>query len=391
VSYELVELSKLMAKRSGSVNPAKFPTEEFELFSIPAFDAGIADIKRGEEIGSPKQCVEPGDVLLSKIVPHIRRAWIVSPKNEHRQIASSEWIVFRNARIHAPFLRQLLVGDVFHVMFMNTVAGVGGSLLRARPAHVAKIKIPLPPLSEQKRIAEILDRAESLRRQRRAALALLDELTQSIFLDMFGDPVSNPKGWEIKSLGNLIVDGPQNGLYKPGSDYGSGTPILRIDAFYDGVVTDVGSLKRVRLSEDEKTRYALTENDVVINRVNSIEYLGKSALIPSLSECTVFESNMMRMKFDTSVLHERFAIALLQTEYVKKQILGRAKRAVNQASINQQDVKSIQVIIPPIKTQKTFVDLCFAIADQTTASVASQKELDQLFASLQHRAFRGEL
>ncbi len=181
-----------------------------------------------------------------------------------------------------------------------------------------------------------MDQAEALRAKRRAAIKLLDELTQSIFLDMFGDPVTNPKGWELRSLDNLITDGPQNGLYKPNTDYGSGTPILRIDAFYDGTVTDIESLKRVRLTDDERKRYALTENDIVINRVNSIEYLGKSALIPRLSEGTVFESNMMRMRVDPLVLHERFLIAILQTDFVKTQILDvRNVRSIRQASINK--------------------------------------------------------
>ncbi len=78
---------------------------------------------------------------------------------------------------------------------------------------IQEIEIPLPPLSEQKRIAEILDRAEALRSQRRAALALLDELTQSIFLDMFGNPVTNPKGWDMRTLGDALT----YQLYGPGS------------------------------------------------------------------------------------------------------------------------------------------------------------------------------
>ena len=97
-------------------------------------------------------------------------------------------------------MRWVLVGDVFHSDFMRTVSGVGGSLLRARPAEVFKIQIPLPPLAEQKRIAGILDAADALRAKRREALAQLDTLIQSTFLDMFGDPVTNPMRWHVGRL-----------------------------------------------------------------------------------------------------------------------------------------------------------------------------------------------
>src|SRR5439155_14732800 len=173
-----IALGDLMATKSGSVDPSKFTEEIFDLYSIPAFDRGEPEIVAGSAIGSAKQVVEPGDVLLSKIVPHIRRSWIVGKARGRRIIASGEWIVFRSERANPDYLRQVLVGDPFHTQFMNTVAGVGGSLLPARPAHVAKIAIPLPPLTEQRRIAEVLDRAEALRAKRRATLGQLDSLTQ---------------------------------------------------------------------------------------------------------------------------------------------------------------------------------------------------------------------
>jgi len=389
--WKAVTLGDIMATKSGSVDPSKFTEEVFDLYSIPAFDRGEPEIVAGSEIGSAKQVVEPGDVLLSKIVPHIRRSWVVGKERGRRIIASGEWIVFRNERASPDYLRQVLVGDPFHTQFMNTVAGVGGSLLRARPAHVARIVIPLPPLAEQRQIAEVLDRAEELRAKRRAALAQFDSLTQSLFLDIFGDPATNPKRWPVRRLGDLIVDGPQNGLYKPSSDYGSGTPILRIDAFYDGAVTDISTLKRVRLSAAEKSGFRLTENDVVINRVNSLEYLGKCALIPKLPEATVFESNMMRMRFDSKTTHPRFIVQFLQSGFAKSQIQMRAKHAVNQASINQQDVSGFRTTVPPISLQREFARRVTAVEALKTAQRASLAELDALFATLQHRAFRGEL
>jgi type I restriction enzyme S subunit len=147
----------------------------------------------------------------------------------------------------------------------------------------------------------------------------------------------------------------------------------------------------VRLSQAEREGFRLSENDVVINRVNSLEYLGKCALIPKLSEETVFESNMMRMRFDSKTTHPRFIVQFLQTAFAKSQIQMRAKHAINQASINQQDVSGFRVNLPPIKLQREFARRVNAVEKLKTAHRASLAELDALFATLQHRAFRGEL
>jgi type I restriction enzyme S subunit len=176
-----------MAPNSGSVDPSRFPNEAFDLYSIPAFDNGRPQLSLGREIGSSKQIVHPNDVLLSRIVPHIRRAWVVDKQRDHRQIASGEWIVFRSAKTDPSYLRYLLVEDRFHAQFMNTVAGVGGSLLRARPAQVADIEVPLPSLPQQRRIAERLEQADRLCHTRRYALELTDSFLPAAFLEFFGD------------------------------------------------------------------------------------------------------------------------------------------------------------------------------------------------------------
>lgn len=391
MKWKTKELGEFAVTRGGSVNPAKYPDEVFDLLSIPAFDAGIVDVCRGKEIGSSKKCVEPNDVLVSKIVPHIRRCWIVPEKSNHRQIASGEWIQFRTTDLFPEFMRHFLVSDPFHSRFMQTISGVGGSLLRARPAEVYKIQIPLPPLAEQKRIAGILDAADALRAKRRESLAQLDTLLQSTFLTLFGDPVANPMGWPTGSLGEVIKFGPQNGLYKPSKDYGSGTRILRIDGFYDGLVTDIGSLKRVRISEKECETYGLAADEIVINRVNSRKYLGKCAIIPSLDEPTVYESNMMRLSVDITRIHPRFLVEFLQTQFIKNQILTAAKDAVNQSSINQKDIKSFQILVPPLDLQNRFAAIVESVERQKARQRAHLAELDALFASLQSRAFSGEL
>ncbi len=382
-----VELSEIIAEGSGSVNPASHVDECFELYSIPAFDAGEPEVKVGAEIGSSKQVVKPGDVLLSKIVPHIRRSWIVGPATGKRIIASGEWIVFRSERFDPRYLRHVLVGDPFHVQFMNTVAGVGGSLLRARPAHVAKIKIRLPPLSQQKRIAEILDRAEALRAKRRAALALLDELTQSIFLDMFGDLVSNPKRLPQVSLAEVttrITDGTH--LTPKFAD--SGVPFIFVKNVRNGSI-DFQTDKFI--SEEQHAllykRCPVEEGDVLYTTVGAT--YGQAASVGSFTKFA-FQRHLAHLKPDRTKILPLFLGTTMQLPLLKQQA-DRWARGVAQPTINLKELREMVVPLPPIPLQQEFAERVTVVEAQKTAQRASLAELSQLFASLQHRAFRGEL
>ncbi len=254
-----------------------------------------------------------------------------------------------------------------------------------------EITTPLPPLEQQKRFAAILDKADELRAKRRRAIEKLDKLLKSVFLEMFGDPATNPKGWDTVSLADLIAVGPQNGLYRPASDYGNGTPIVRIDSFYKGKITGLKKLKRVRVEPSVREKYGVAENDILINRVNSREYLGKSALVPELSEPIIFESNMMRFSVNASRVHPQFIVSLLQHDYMRNQILGRSKDAVNQSSINQSDVKSFEVRLPPLALQVKYVSALDYIEDSKIKGVSASSISQSLFDSLQARAFSGDL
>ena len=243
---------------------------------------------------------------------------------------------------------------------------------------------------EQLKVVELLDKVSGVITKRRKELEKLDELIKARFIEMFGDPMTNPYNLPKVILGSVLTIEPQNGLYKPQSDYvsdGTGVPILRIDSFYDGKVSDLSSLKRLICSEAELKRYLLYENDIVINRVNSIEYLGKCGLIQGLVENTVFESNMMRLHIDENKFHPVYITKLLCSEFTYQQILRRAKKAVNQASINQKDVQSFVVYMPPIEQQNQFATFVEQI-DEPKAVV--QKALDQaqiLFDSLMQEYF----
>jgi type I restriction enzyme, S subunit len=147
----------------------------------------------------------------------------------------------------------------------------------------------------------------------------------------------------------------------------------------------------VRISDDERNLYGLHTGDIVVNRVNSLEYLGKSALIPKLAEPTVFESNMMRLAVDRGRVEPRYLVQFLQSNFVRKQIFTATKDAVNQSSINQQDVKAFRINVPPITLQREFARRVDAVEKLKAAHHASLSELDALFASLQHRAFLGDL
>ena len=280
MKWNTISTGDIALRKGGSVDPKKHQDEVFELYSVPAFDAGAPEVAAGSAIGSAKKAVRPNDVMISRIVPHIRRACVVGPANGHRQIASGEWIIFRDERIWPKYLRWVLVGDVFHSAFMRTVSGVGGSLpVRARPAEVFKIQIPLPPLGEQKRIAGILDAADALRAKRREALAQLDSLLQSTFLDMFGDPVTNPMGWEVTTVNGIgsVQGGLQVTSMRQSLPIGEALTLGLPTCFADS--WNSTNCKTIRLTEAEELRTSLEYEDIlIVEGHGNKEEIGRCAL-----------------------------------------------------------------------------------------------------------------
>ena len=266
---------------------------------------------------------------------------------------------------------------------------IGGVIKYIKLSNITDADIHICTLDEQREKVDILDRVDALISKYQLKQTLMEEFVKSRFIEMFGDPMTNSMEWECVTLGDAVSVKPQNGLYKPQSDYvtnDSGTPILRIDAFYEGRVNNFADLKRLNCTDKEIQKYLLQEDDIVINRVNSLEYLGKCAHITGLLEDTVYESNMMRfhMKDEYNPI---YTTHLLCSSYIKKQIMGCAKQAVNQASINQQDVQSFTILKPPIDLQNQFANFV-TLTDKSKLSIQQSIEtLQTLKAKLMQDYF----
>lgn len=387
MTTSMVPLGDLMARRLGSLDPAKFPGEQFDLYSIPAFDSRIPETPFGSEIGSVKQLVSTDDVLLSKIVPHIRRSWVVGKNRGRRIIASGEWIVFRSEHVFPNYLKHVLLSDAFHVQFMRTVSGVGGSLLRARPAQVAQIEIPLPPLEEQRRIAAILDKADELRAKRKEALTLLDSMAQSIFVDIFGDPATNPKGWQKGTIGDLLVSASYGTSEKSMPD--GAVPVLRMNNITRTGELDLSDLKFMNLSESDEERYLARDGDILFNRTNSAELVGKTALFRHDTPMA-YAGYLIRLRVSEGNNPEYLA-GFLNTPYAKKVLRGMCKSIIGMANINATEIQAMKIGHPPLKIQTEYAVRIGGLRKAKVLHRQMLAKLDALFASLQYHAFRGTL
>ena len=313
-------------------------------------------------------------------------------KLNRRAITETSCLVDNNVMGIAPDESEMSLDYFYYFMrnFKMETLAESTTVPSVRKSRLEELKIQVPTLDIQEIICKKLNSTERIMVKRRQQLEELDMLIKARFVELFGDPNTNPHSYPTAEFGTVLIVEPQNGLYKPQSDYvtdGNGIPILRIDGFYDGKVTDFRTLKRLICSEDDIKRYELHENDIVINRVNSIEYLGKCGLIQGLVEKTVFESNMMRLHVDESKLNPCYISHFLCSQYIYQQILKRAKKSVNQASINQKDVQSFVICIPPIELQTQFADFVTQVDKLKVEVQKSLDKLQMLFDSLMQRYF----
>ena len=374
MEYALSELFTLqMGKTPSRDNSSYWKKSENNWISI-------ADLTNsGKYISNTKETLSDSAVAESGIKKIPANTVIMSFKLSLGKVAITEKEMYSNEAIMAFIDKGVEKISPEYLYYLlrakdwskGTNKAVMGATLNK--ATLSTIKIQLHEYDNQLEIVNMLNRVSSSIDFRKQQLTKLDELIKARFVEMFGDLVENPKQFPCVLLGSIMTVMPQNGLYKPQSAYVQdkfGTPILRIDGFYNGKVTDFNNLKRLCCTDFEKERYLLVENDIVINRVNSIEYLGKCARISGLQEDTVFESNMMRFHLDDSKVNSTYITTVLCSQYIYRQILTRAKKAVNQASINQGDVQSLNVVVPPLSLQNQF------------AAFVAEVDKSKLFAEL---------
>jgi type I restriction enzyme S subunit len=261
-------------------------------------------------------------------------------------------------------------------------------------AGASEIIVPLPPLPEQRRIAAILDKAALLRHQRRAALALLDTLTQSIFLDMFGDPATNPKGWPTSALENItsrtrtgLKRGPFGGALKKEIFVETGYKVYEQQhAIYKD--HESGKYFITERKYREMEAFAIEPGDFIVSCSGTV---GRIYRLPPFAPKGVINQALLRVTLDEERIEPAFFEALFESDEFQRSLLGNARGTGINNFPPMERIRAIGIILPPLSLQHTFAYRVAAVEKLKAAHRAALAQLDELFAALQHRAFKGEL
>lgn len=330
-------------------------------------------------------CVEKNDVLLNITGASVARVCRVPESVLPARVNQHVMIVRAGRNLDSKFLEHQLL---FRKPDLLKLAGSGATREAITKAAFEKVTLVLPPLEEQRRIADILDRAETLRAKRRAALAHLDELTRAFFLSTFGDPIRNSKGFGTKKLIELVDPsrGISYGIVQRGEDVDDGVPILRIGDIVDGSISG-GKVKLVGSEiAGQYARTILRGGEVVISIRGSV---GRCAVVPA-SFAGGNISRELALLPVVSGFSVDFLVDLLRCAPVQTRIAGGIK-GVAQRGINLADLRELPIIQPSQADLVQYEAGKHRIKGLESHCQQSLAQLDTLFQSLQHRAFRGEL
>ena len=388
---------------SKSVNPISEPDKIFELYSVPSMVDNYPEIIAGSDIGSSKQSVCKKDVLLCKINPRINRVWKVSQFTDNELIASSEWIIIRNNHIDENYLMYCFQSKYFREFMLSNVSGVGGSLMRAQPKYVQTYPVPLPPLSEQQRIVERieelfakLDEAKERLQEvadnfavRKAAIlhkAFTGELTKQW---RWENGVSDAS-WEEKTIGE-ICSSLKYGTSKKSSDDGE-VVVLRMGNLQNGEI-DWSNLAYTSDEEDIK-KYLLKSGDVLFNRTNSPELVGKTSIYRGEMPA-IYAGYLIKLDYEKNIVVGDYLNYYLNSSKAKEYYMQVKTDGVSQSNINAKKIGEFEIPLPSLSEQHEIVRLIDdLLARERSAQQATEQALasiDLMKKSILARAFRGEL
>ena len=381
---EVLELSR------ERIEPTEHPNTRFNYIGLESIEGHSGKLlayqpTAGAEIKSTKNLFHSGEILYGKLRPYLNKVHLASDDG----ICSTDIYVLRplQTHIHPSFAANYLRSP--SVLEVVSSAMVGANLPRIGQDALLGIRVPVPPLAEQERIVNLLDEADQLRKLRTQADSRNAKLIPALFHEMFGDPFTNPNGWPLHSAGELMA-ACDYGTSQKANEENRGIPVLRMGNVTIAGELDLEDLKTVELADSELEKQRLRAGDVLFNRTNSRELVGKTGMWDGRFDA-VAASYFIRVRFRADVEHPQHFTTFMNLPFMKRRLAETARGAVGQANINSQELKAITVPVPPLHLQQEFAKRVTEIRDMETAQAANRQRLEDLFQSLLHRAFNGEL
>ena len=398
-----VSLQTIDQYRASSTDPSKYPDTLFELYSVPSSADNYPEIVLGCEIGSTKQSVQKGDVLLCKINPRINRVWKVSQYTESALLASSEWIIIRNSKIVSDYLMHCFRAPYFREYMLSNVSGVGGSLMRAQPKYVKTYPVPVPPLPEQQRIVDRIEslfaRLDEAKQKAQDALDSFETRKAAILHKAFTGELTSQwrkehgvgmESWENVSVSE-ICHSLKYGTAKKSSSEGT-VVVIRMGNLQDGEI----SWDDLAYSNDEEDieKYKLVPGDVLFNRTNSPALVGKTSIYRG-EYPAIYAGYLIKLDYDRSRIIGDYLNYSLNTVSAKEYCNSVKTDGVNQSNINAKKIGAYRFDMPKINEQSEIVRILDdLLAKERQAKEAAEgvlEQIDLIKKAILARAFRGEL
>lgn len=395
-AWQLIKLSQICNIEIGKTPSRKIP--EYWVDGTETW-LSISDMKQGRYLTESKEQITQYAVNSTgiKLIP--RNTLLLSYKLSIGKVGITIKPLYTNEAIAAlsDLSRDVHIDYLYWALRTIDLeesvdrAAKGKTLNKAK---LKEIKIPLPPLQEQKRIAAILDQADALREKRRAAIAKLDELLQSVFLNMFGDPVANT-GWERMTVESLassrkgaIRTGPFGSQLLHSEFVDSGIAVLGID---NAVKNTFTWDQRRYITEDkyqQLKRYKVFPGDILITIMGTC---GRCSIVPDDIPEAINTKHLCCISLNQDLcipeyLHSSF---LMHREVLHQ--LGVSKKGAVMPGLNMQIIKNLKIPVAPLALQERYKAIVQEISSRKASLINHEMKLNTLFSSLKQRAFRGEL
>ncbi len=370
-------------------------TTSYKRCRVQLHAAGIVlrDTVSGTEIKTKQQQVcKTGDFLVAEIDAKVGGFGIL-PDELDGAIVSSHYFLFE---IDERQLDRKFLGFFIRTPeFFDQVKAQGSTNYAAiRPQDVLRYEIPLPPLEEQRRIVARIEalaaKIEEAKRLRSEALGESKALEASYAKRVFEQGFS--KGWKQIHLGDVLVDCTY-GTSDKANDDSFGTPVLRMGNIQDGLI-DSRHLKYLIIHPKDRDKWILQKGDILVNRTNSAELVGKSAVFDSEQEFT-FASYLIRIRLNTTLATPHYVAGYINSPAGREYMFHERKQMTGQANVNSQKLRALPITLPPIDQQMKIVDALANLRPKREQLLGlygeTSKELDAILPSVLDKAFKGEL